>query len=503
MAADKYDVFISYSRADYKDENNVPIPNNVVSKIISAFKKNKISYWIDENGIYTGDNFAPKIAEAIKNASVFVFVSTENSNSSQWTQNEVCVAQSYKKPILPIRCDDSTYAVSVIMYLAMLDYCDYKNSPDTAISQLVESVREKLPVSPTNNEHSQSKDDSIYKENIIYNLSEINHQIVDISQIAVSQILESNDRNFQQLCDITGSGLYHLSESEKKYFESLEESVHFHLDEINNNTKNELREIVSCFHKLTEHIDNFLYEVHEYHKENVERQKMTNDLLKQISSICSELTQRNHFLEKESQTPRILGKIKIDEFKKNHLSPQNVANMFFVIDVSGSMAGDKITKLNSAMRTFIDAFNNNNIIPSNVELRLSVLPYSTDALWQYNEPINIICYKWIDLEASGLTNFGKAISMLNMILLNKEVVSNPQFAPLIVFITDGEPTDSYSKDYSILSSNPVFLSSKCYCISVGTDAHNIIENACEYRVGDTSQLNTVLDHILREYIMSF
>lgn len=51
----KYDVFISYSRADYKDENNVPIPNNVISKILSAFKKNNISYWIDESGIYTGD----------------------------------------------------------------------------------------------------------------------------------------------------------------------------------------------------------------------------------------------------------------------------------------------------------------------------------------------------------------------------------------------------------------------------------------------------------------
>jgi len=300
MAADKYDVFISYSRADYKDENNVPIPNNVVSKIISAFKKNNISYWIDEDGIYTGDNFAPKIAEAIKNASVFVFVSTENSNSSQWTQNEVCVAQSYKKPILPIKCDGSAYAVSVIMYLAMLDYCDYKNSPDTAINQLVESVKEKLPISSKNSDHSQSKGDSIYKENIINNLSEINHQIVDISQIAVSHIIESNDRNFQQLCDITGFGLNHLSENEKKYFESLEESVHYHLDEINNNTKDELREIASCFHKLTERIDFFLDDIHKLHKENVERQKRTNDLLEQISSICSELTQRNHFLEKES-----------------------------------------------------------------------------------------------------------------------------------------------------------------------------------------------------------
>ena len=44
----KCDVFISYARADYKDENNNPIPDNVISKIGSAFRKNNISYWIDE-----------------------------------------------------------------------------------------------------------------------------------------------------------------------------------------------------------------------------------------------------------------------------------------------------------------------------------------------------------------------------------------------------------------------------------------------------------------------
>lgn len=32
MAVDKYDVFISYSRADYKDENNVPIPTMLFQK---------------------------------------------------------------------------------------------------------------------------------------------------------------------------------------------------------------------------------------------------------------------------------------------------------------------------------------------------------------------------------------------------------------------------------------------------------------------------------------
>lgn len=39
-----FDVFISYSRQDYVDENNVVIPNNPISAVKELLRQSNISY---------------------------------------------------------------------------------------------------------------------------------------------------------------------------------------------------------------------------------------------------------------------------------------------------------------------------------------------------------------------------------------------------------------------------------------------------------------------------
>lgn len=94
------DVFISYSRKDYQNAEKKLIPNSAIQKIKEKLEKNGISYWFDEDGIYTGDQFVNLIAKSIKDASVFIFVSSKNSNSSPWALNEVATAYHYKKKII-------------------------------------------------------------------------------------------------------------------------------------------------------------------------------------------------------------------------------------------------------------------------------------------------------------------------------------------------------------------------------------------------------------------
>ena len=137
----KYDVFISYSRKDYKDENNNIIDGNAISKLKDTFKRNNISFWFDEDGIYSGDAFAPVIAKNIRSAKIFIFVSSENSNKSEWTGNEIATAHEFKKKIIPFRIDDSTYNESVILYIAKLDYINYNANKESALKQLVSSVQ--------------------------------------------------------------------------------------------------------------------------------------------------------------------------------------------------------------------------------------------------------------------------------------------------------------------------------------------------------------------------
>ena len=138
--AEKYDVFISYSRRDYVDENKVVIPNNIVSQIKDALKKAGISYWFDEDGLYSGDAWAEKLAERIEECSIFLFISTSNSNKSEWTSKEVATAHMFKKKIIPFRVDESVYNKSVIIYIANLDFIDYFTNPTLALTRLVDSI---------------------------------------------------------------------------------------------------------------------------------------------------------------------------------------------------------------------------------------------------------------------------------------------------------------------------------------------------------------------------
>ena len=139
-----FDVFISYSRKDYVDENKNVIPGNIVSQIKNTLDENNISYWMDEKGIYNGDEYARLIATYIRRCKIFLFVSTENSNASEWTSDEIATARMYKKKIMPFKYDDSFYNETVILFIAKLDFIDYLVNPDHALTKLIESIRKYL-----------------------------------------------------------------------------------------------------------------------------------------------------------------------------------------------------------------------------------------------------------------------------------------------------------------------------------------------------------------------
>lgn len=137
----KYDVFISYARKDYADEHKNVIPDNVISKIKDFLKENGYSYWFDEDGIYSGDEFVGVITEAIMNSEVFLFASSEASNNSEWTSHEIAVAKLLKKKTIPFKLDDSVYDKSILMYLAPLDHIEYFANPQKAFSALQASLK--------------------------------------------------------------------------------------------------------------------------------------------------------------------------------------------------------------------------------------------------------------------------------------------------------------------------------------------------------------------------
>ena len=145
-----FDVFISYSRKDYVDDAGNVLDNNILSKIKDTLKANGISYWFDEEGIYSGDEFASVLTNAIRNSRIFLFISSINSNQSKWTSNEISTAFEFKKPIIPFRIDNSPYNDSVMMKIISFDYIECKDE-QKAINKLLRAVEHILPLSKKDN----------------------------------------------------------------------------------------------------------------------------------------------------------------------------------------------------------------------------------------------------------------------------------------------------------------------------------------------------------------
>lgn len=136
----KYDVFISYSRLDYKDEKGNVIPDNVVSKVKDALTSAGVTYWFDEDGIHHGDDFAEKIVANMEESDIFIYLSTENANKSPWTRKEIACAYELEKKIIPVRVDDSRYDRSVMLRISDLDFIDYMKNPEKGMQELLKEV---------------------------------------------------------------------------------------------------------------------------------------------------------------------------------------------------------------------------------------------------------------------------------------------------------------------------------------------------------------------------
>ena len=143
--------------------------------------------------------------------------------------------------------------------------------------------------------------------------------------------------------------------------------------------------------------------------------------------------------------------------------------LFFLIDTSGSMRGDKIGQVNAGMEdTILDI---KEMVNPDAKVKIAVMEFSAGARWQTQEPIEIENFTWSNLEADGLTDLGEACRKLDEKLSRKAFMRDGtgNYAPAIILISDGNPTDDYEKSLEQLKKNNWFKSSLKVALAVGSD----------------------------------
>lgn len=157
----------------------------------------------------------------------------------------------------------------------------------------------------------------------------------------------------------------------------------------------------------------------------------------------------------------------------NESIPRRKMTLFFVIDTSGSMAGSKIGSVNDAIENVLPMIGEISDENPDAEINVAALEFSTGTHWLYDEPKEAKDFIWQKVEADGLTSLGEACEELNKKLSrNGGFMSSPSgcFAPAIILLSDGGPTDNFESGMRTLQGNSWFKNAIKVAIAIGDDA---------------------------------
>lgn len=171
--------------------------------------------------------------------------------------------------------------------------------------------------------------------------------------------------------------------------------------------------------------------------------------------------------------------------------PRRIMTLFFMIDASGTMEGSKIGALNDAVVNVIPILEEISANNPDAEIKVAALVFSTSYRWLYDEPKLANEFVWQDVKANGLTSFGAACEELDnkMSLSNGFMQSNSgSYAPVIILLSDGAPTDNWKSGLEKLKANIWFKSAIKVAIAIGDDAD---KNVLAEFTGTSSAVVTV------------
>jgi uncharacterized protein YegL len=106
-------------------------------------------------------------------------------------------------------------------------------------------------------------------------------------------------------------------------------------------------------------------------------------------------------------------------------------------------------------------------------IKLAVLDFAMGTEWVTPFPQELGSFRWQDLEAGGCTDMGEACRELNDKLSTSQFLQDKvgNYAPVIILLSDGEPTDDFDGGLAALRQNKWFNAAIKIALSVGSDAN--------------------------------
>ena len=114
--------------------------------------------------------------------------------------------------------------------------------------------------------------------------------------------------------------------------------------------------------------------------------------------------------------------------------------VILLLDVSGSMGGEKIRNLNDAVRDMLEVFGDTE--NSETEIWVAIITFG-DQVKLHQKLVSAGQIQWQDLSAGGSTPLGVALQMVKAMIEDKDIVPSRAYRPTVVLVSDGQPTDDW------------------------------------------------------------
>ena len=145
-------------------------------------------------------------------------------------------------------------------------------------------------------------------------------------------------------------------------------------------------------------------------------------------------------------------------------------HFIWITDCSGSMSVDgKIQALNHAIREVIPHMQAVADGNPNAQVLVRAIKFSTGARWHIEQPVPVDEFKWLDLQADGVTDLGRALKMVSD-QLKMPPMEDRALPPVLVLISDGQPTDEFEEGLAELMAQGWGKKAVRISIAIGDDA---------------------------------
>lgn len=144
-------------------------------------------------------------------------------------------------------------------------------------------------------------------------------------------------------------------------------------------------------------------------------------------------------------------------------------HFIWILDVSGSMANSKIQQLNFAIKNALPEMVKVADENPNARVLVRAVKFSNGAAWHVPTPTEIDKFQWRDLSAGGVTDMGKALRLVAD-QLKMPPMETRALPPVLVLVSDGQPTDDFRGGLKALMDEPWGKKSVRVAIAIGGDA---------------------------------